>query len=143
MYQSLIRTGKKRTQQKEKHRVLTEAEDDQEYSIVRQLMGNGHVKVLCADNQERMGRIRGSMRHSRNKVLIEKGDLLLVSKRGDYDADKVDIIHKYRHDEANILLTSGSLPEVLARALTQSDNGALAGDNDDLIEFREPDLITI
>ena len=137
MYQALISKGKKRAAQKERHRVLMEPEDGQEFGIVRQLMGNGRVTILCADNKERMGRIRGSMRHSKKRVLIEKGNLVVVSGRDGFDEDKVDIIHKYNHDEANILHTSGTLPEVIARAWTQSDNGAIVGLNDEFIEFSD------
>lgn len=140
MYQSLIHSGKKRTKHKEKHRILAEPEEGQEYGIVRELLGNGRVKVLCQDNIERIGRIRGAMRNFRHKVLIEKGNLIVVSGREGYDHDKVDVIHKYHHEEANILCTTGSLPDGIARAWNESDGGASRGENDDYIEFREEDI---
>ena len=143
MYQALIHTGKKRTNHKNKNRVFMEPDEDQEYGIVRDLLGSGRVKILCSDSKERIGRIRGSMRFSKNKVLIEKGNIVIISKRDGYDEDKVDIIHKYSHEESNILHVSKSLPNCIACVWTQSDSGAGAGDNDEYIEFKEEDLTTL
>jgi len=139
MYQSLIQKGKKRTKQKEKGRNIMYADDDQEYVVVRELMGGGRVKVLCGDNVERLGRIRGSMRHSRHRVLIEKGDLLIASGRGDFDEDKVDILHKYHHEEARHVVSLGIVKEPVAKTWGQLDGGVNnhTTDNDEFIEFRD------
>ncbi|NBP66315.1 MAG: hypothetical protein EBU66_16900 [Bacteroidetes bacterium] len=142
MYQSLIQTGKKRTKQKERHRALILADDEQEYAVVRELMGNGRVKVTCQDGQDRQGRIRGAMRHAKSKVLIDKGDLLIVSGRGDYDLDKVDIIHKYNHEEARHIVSLGVVTESLSKIWGQLDGGHnnIVTENDEYFEFAEKDI---
>ena len=135
MYQTRIRNGKKKTP---KHRVLFEPDDDQKYAIVQEIMGNGRVKVLCDDNKIRMGRIRGSMRKCGNKVLIERGDMVIVAMR-DFEDDKVDVIHKYNYDEGTYLAKEGDLPSVIAKAWTSSmdlgNNEADTNNNDQYIVF--------
>ena len=142
MYQSLIQTGKKRTKQKERHRPLIYADDDQEYAVVRSLLGNGRVTVACQDGQERQGRIRGSMRNSRHKVLIEKGDLLIVSGREGYDLDKVDILHKYNHEEARHVVSLAIVPEAVSKIWGQLDGGHnnVVTENDEFFEFGDKEI---
>ncbi|CAM9633639.1 unnamed protein product [Ectocarpus sp. 8 AP-2014] len=46
----------------------------------------------------------------RKKAWVSAGDIVLVGK-GDYQDDKVDIIHRYNADEARNLKQHGELPE--------------------------------
>jgi translation initiation factor 1A len=115
MYQSLIKNGKKRTATKEKNRNITTLDSGQEYAIIKSLLGNGRTMVLCEDNIERMGRIRGSMRHHSKKTLVDKGDLVIISKR-DYEEDKVDICHKFNYDETCKIIKDKTFPINIVKA---------------------------
>ena len=120
MYQSRISNGKKRTNRHEKHRALEEPEEGQTYAIVQELMGNGRLKALCSDNQSRLAKIRGSLRKMSNKIIIEKNDLILVSFR-DFEPDKVDVLHKYNYEEANLIMQTFEIPDCIRRAWNISD----------------------
>lgn len=135
MYQSRIKNGKKRTNRDEKHRGVIEPEEDQEYAIVQDLVGNGRLRVLCMDTKTRIARIRGNMRKSTHKVLIEKGDLILISRR-DFEEDKVDVIHKYTHEEANSLIhcKDTNVPQAIVKSWT-SGSGEVIDDHDENVIF--------
>lgn len=136
MYQTRIRNNKKKAP---KHRILFEPDDDQQYAIVQDMMGNGRVRVLCADTKVRVGRIRGSMRKYGNKTLIERGDMVIASLR-DFDDDRVDIVHKYTYDEGTCLVREGMLPIHIERAWTNSmDLGGTESNNEQFIVFGESD----
>jgi len=142
MYQSRIKNGKKRTNRDEKHRGVIEPEEGQEYAIAQELIGNGRLRAMCIDGIVRIARIRGNMRKSTHKVLIEKGDLILVSRR-DFEEDKVDVIHKYSREEATSILHSrkNNIPSSITRAWTSScgfDN-TTDNQNDDNVIFYDED----
>merc|ERR1719229_1609482 len=58
---------------------------------------------MCLDGMERIGKIRGKMRHRQR---IRPGDWVLVSLR-DFQDKKCDIILKYADDEVRNLRTIG------------------------------------
>lgn len=113
MYQSRIRAGKRKN---EKKRELHEVEEGQEYGVVQDMLGNGRVRVYCEDKTVRVGRIRGSMRKFSGKVIIERGDLVVVSAR-DFEPDKLDIIHKYTHEEVAQLIRNEDVPENILKMI--------------------------
>ena len=129
MYQALIKNGKQRTSTKEKNRAVVELDDGQEYAIVKDLLGNGRLNVLCEDNKIRMARIRGSMRHYSKKKLIEKGDLIIISKR-DFEEGKVDVCHKYNYDESCKLIKDKNFPQFIAKAWKTNEYQKYEDDED-------------
>lgn len=118
MYKSRIQNVKQRSKKDEKHRPLEIPEEGQEYAIVQEMLGNGRAKLMCEDKKERVGRICGSMRKYKSKVIVEQGDLVIVSRR-DYEEDKVDIIHKYFLDETNKLIYNKDLPDYIYKLFTK------------------------
>lgn len=121
MYKSRIHNGKSRAARDEKKReMIYPDEHEQEYAIVQEMLGNGRVRVLCNDKTTRIGRICGSMRKYKSKVIIESGDLVIISLR-EYEKDKVDIVHKYAFEEANDLAYNKYLPEYITKVYTKSD----------------------
>jgi translation initiation factor 1A len=116
MYQTRIRNGKKKVP---RHRVLEDPDEGQEYAVIKDMLGSGRVNVVCEDAKTRMGRIRGSMRKYGNKVIIEKGDIVIVAKR-EFEDDKLDIVHKYNYDECTYLSREGSLPQNIHKAWMSS-----------------------
>lgn len=139
MYQSKIRQKKNRANQKNKMLILPE--EGQEYAVVKDMLGNGRLRATCEDGSERIGRIRGSMRKYATKVIIDRGDLILVSTRDFGNDDKVDVFHKYSHDDISALLKMGELPERIFKALTLHDeqNYGKGGANDDYVVFMNED----
>jgi len=133
MYKSYLRNAKKRTSRNEKGREFIEPDDDQQYAVVRDMLGNGRVRAMVADGSEVVARIRGSMRKYKSKVLIASGDLIILSMRT-YEADKADVIHKVNHDETTDLIYRGLLPQKIERALTESEMG-FAASTDDYVIF--------
>lgn len=121
MYKSRINNAKRRSNRDEKRRDTVFPEDGQEYGIVQEMLGNGRVRVLCDDKTIKIGRICGSLRKFKSKVLIESGDLVLFSIR-EFEKDKVDIIHKYAFDEANYIAHNDFLPEYLYKIYTNPDH---------------------
>ena len=67
--------------------------DEQDYGKVIKLLGNCRVRLLCNDNIERIGLIRGSMK---KKQWVNLDNIVLYSKR-EYENDKVDIIFVYNN----------------------------------------------
>lgn len=134
MYQSRIQNKKKRAGRFEKKRdlELPEAEDGTYFAIVKDMLGNGRVRVFCENGDLKVARIRGNMRKSRGKTIIDRNDLVIVSGR-DYE-DKMDILHKYRPEEVAIILRDYEIPEKIYKSLTESDFGRVDG-TDDMIIF--------
>jgi translation initiation factor 1A len=134
MYQSRISNGKKRTNRYEKHRALEEPEEGQSYAIVQDLIGNGRLRALCSDSVVRLAKIRGSLRKTSHKIIIEKNDLILVSFR-DFEPDKVDVLHKYTYDEANLIMNTFELPECIQRAWNMTDKYTNNKEDGDQVVF--------
>ena len=130
MYKSNIRNKKARAERFEKKRELIFPEEGQEFAFVQELMGNGRIKVMCGDEKVRVGRIRGSMRKSKHKVIINRGDIVLVSKR-DYEDDKVDVIHKYNPEETNKLYVRKELPQHIEKLYQNRDESSYASNNNE------------
>lgn len=137
MYQSRIRNVKSRNNRHEKARHLEMPESGQEYGLAVQLLGNGRLTVLCSDGVQRMGRICGSMRRYSHKVLVEAGNLLLISHRG--FEDKVDVLGKYTYEETLYLAQYDNFPEVIRKAMNQVEGIDDTDKADEAIEFAEGD----
>jgi translation initiation factor 1A len=136
MYQSMINNGKKRTNRDNKHRALEEPDEGQSYGVVQDMIGNGRLRCLCSDNVIRLGKIRGSLRKTSHKIIIEKNDLILISFR-DFEPDKVDILHKYTYEEANLIMNTFELPDCIHRALNMTDKFTSVKDEDNHIIFTQ------
>lgn len=137
MYQANIRDRKKKNHNKHnRQEAYAMPMEGQEFALVTKMLGNGRVQALCVDGMHRVGRIRGSMRYSKHKVLIEVGDLIMVSGR-DYE-DKVDVIHKYSHDEVNTFVRHTSLPDTIHQAITSTNDGTCKT-NDEYVTYGDVD----
>lgn len=86
--------------------------DCEEYGLVKKMLGNCRVSLLCNNGQEVVGVIRGTMRKFNKRVLIEKGDIVVISKR-DYQNNKVDIVHKITPDQHSAILESEHFSNIL------------------------------
>ncbi|MBS1263222.1 MAG: Translation initiation factor 1A [Methanonatronarchaeales archaeon] len=85
---------------------------DEMFGIVTRHDGGNHVRVLCEDGKNRMGRIPGRMKY---RVWIEKDDLVLVEP-WEWNEDKANIEWRYRGRDADQLRREGHIEEVLSTA---------------------------
>ena len=129
-------------------------EDGQTFGLINKMLGNGRALVYCPDGLERVGRICGRMRSSRHKVLVEVGDLIIISGReftgncyitsvnasnsastldslcnnsNNNSTDIVDIIHKYSSDETKNFIKHEMLPEKIMKIVSHSDTDDATG----------------
>tara|TARA_B100001142_G_C14291801_1_gene639280 strand:- start:79 stop:594 length:516 start_codon:yes stop_codon:yes gene_type:complete len=86
--------------------------DNEEYAYVIKMLGNCRVSLITNSGNETIGIIRGSLRKFAKRILIEKGDIVVVSLRGFQD-NKVDIVHKYNREQINTLIDENKLSNVL------------------------------
>lgn len=133
MYQSRIQNKKNRSGRYQKKRDL-EFPDETEgtyFGVVKDMLGNGRVRVFCEDGSMKVGRIRGSMRKSRGKTIIDKNDLVIIASR-EFE-DKLDILHKYTADEVAQILRDYEIPEKIYKMLTESDFCKMEGTEDTIV----------
>lgn len=113
MYQTSIRNKKKHTQfNRDKELNYTVNTETEEYAYVIKLLGNCRAKVICNNGLEAIGIIRGSLRRFNKRVLIENGDIVVVSKR-DFQDNKVDIVHKFNTDQCQSLINNKDISDTL------------------------------
>lgn len=114
-------------------------ENNEEYAIITKLLGNCRVTLFTNSGNECMGIIRGSLRKFSKRVLIEKGDIVVVSIR-DYQDSKVDIVHKFNREQIQLLIKEKTLSQTLINfynnkiKFEKSENNTLIND-DDKLEF--------
>ncbi len=75
------------------------------FAIVDQKLGGPHVRVICEDGKERLGRIPGKFKR---RMWIVVGDVV-ICKLWEYRKDRCDIVHKYRKTEVEKLKQEGYL----------------------------------
>jgi translation initiation factor 1A len=113
MYQTSIRNKKKHIKfQHNKDPEYIVDNDYEEYAYVIKMLGNCRVEVVSNSGLKSIGIIRGSMRKFSKRILIEKGDIIVISKR-DYQQGKVDIIHKFNNEQTQALITEQKLSTFL------------------------------
>jgi len=120
MYKAFLNNAKQRSDRGDKGRETCEPEEGQQYAYVTSMLGNGRLMALCEDGQQRMARIRGSMRKYKSKVIIKSGDVVVMSMR-DFQNDKADVISRLSHEEVSALMYRNELPERIVKALTASE----------------------
>ncbi|MFQ5951699.1 MAG: translation initiation factor eIF-1A [Candidatus Geothermarchaeales archaeon] len=99
-----------------KRKVLTEKQikdtplpaPGQLFGVVKRLVGNDRVVVLCTDRLTRTCRIRGKMRR---RVWIRQGDAVVVELWGFQNDTKGDIIGRYVASQKEWLREQGHLPD--------------------------------
>ena len=138
MYQASIRDKKKH---QKFHNVRTDNYElntrYEEYAYVKKLLGNCRVLVLTNSGVEAIGVIRGTLRKFNNRVIIEAGDIVVVSKR-DYQVSKVDIVHKYNPDQIQCLINEEKLSKILCNSYTYKTtdtNDSSVHNDDNYIDF--------
>lgn len=125
MYQTLIRNKKKGAKVINNYNINL---DYEEYGLAKKLLGNCRVLVLCNSGEELVGIIRGNMRKFNKRVLIDVGDILVVSKR-DYQANKVDIVHKYSTEQCKTIINNKQISDSLINEYYKNIDKADSNEN--------------
>ena len=113
MYQTSIRNKKKHTNFNRDKEINYEINIAYEqFAYVIKLLGNCRAKIICNDGTESIGIIRGSMRKFNKRVLVENGDIVVISTR-DYQKEKVDIVHKFNAEQCQNLIKSKRISNTL------------------------------
>ena len=140
MYQASIRDKKKH--QKFYHTKFDNYELNpmyEEYAYVTKMLGNCRVQLLTNTGVNAIGIIRGTLRKFNNRVIIESGDIVVISKR-DYQDNKVDIVHKYNTDQVQALITDNKLSNTLCNAYNYKQIDLVSSDkvaDDNYINFAD------
>lgn len=77
------------------------------FGIADQLLGAGHIQVMCEDGKSRMARIPGKLR---KRMWIREGDLVIL-KPWDFQDEKADIVYRYTKTQSTALSRKGVIPE--------------------------------
>ncbi|MFP4632144.1 MAG: translation initiation factor eIF-1A [Halobacteriales archaeon] len=86
-------------------RDLRMPDDDELFAVVTRHDGGNHVRVLCEDGEDRMGRIPGKMRY---RTWIEEGDVLIVEP-WDWQDEKANVVWRYEDEDAEQLKREGHI----------------------------------
>jgi len=110
-YQSSIR-NKKNNKSFNKTKEITYKIDDEieEYGIVVQMLGNCRCQIYSNSNIECIGTICGSLRKFNKRILIEKGDIVIITKPSEGN-NKVIINFKLNTEQINNLMEEFKLNE--------------------------------
>ena len=127
MYQTTIRNKKKSTNIVKNYAIDSEFE---EYALSKKLLGNCRVSLITNSGNDVIGIIRGNMRKFNKRVLIEEGDIVVVSKR-DFQSNKVDIVHKYNLEQTQYLINTKELSDVLINEYYKNSHKTDKSDNND------------
>ena len=113
MYQTSIRNKKKMQQfYKNKESNYDFDEENEEYAYVINTLGNCRVTVISNCGNKCIGIIRGSLRKFNNRILIEKGNIVIITKSCEVDK-KVYIVHKLNPEQVNHLIQENKLSNIL------------------------------
>ena len=77
------------------------------FAIADQLLGASKIRIMCADGQSRLGRIRGKLK---KRMWIREGDLLII-RPWEFQDEKADIVYRYTRTQASNLARRGVIPE--------------------------------
>ena len=127
MYQTTIRNKKKSANVAKNYIIDAEFE---EYALSKKLLGNCRVSLITNSGDEVIGIIRGNMRKFNKRVLIEVGDIVIVSKR-DFQTNKVDIVHKFNLEQTQQLINNKELSDVIINQYYKNSNKSDKSDNNE------------
>lgn len=138
MYQTSIRN-------KKKHSLFQQNKDDyiidinnESYAYVISMLGNCRVSLMTDSGEQSIGVIRGSLRKFNKRIIIEKGDIVVISKR-DFQSSKVDIVHKFNSEQSKSLIKDNKISPIISNLYTHKssidDNKLVLNNKNDDSEY--------
>ena len=110
-YQSAIRNKKNNKSFNRTKDVKYKMNDEiEEYGIIQKLLGNCRCSVLSNTNVECIGTICGSLRKFNKRILIERGDIVIITRPSEGN-NKVIINYKLNAENINNLIEEFKLNE--------------------------------
>lgn len=140
MYQASIRNKKSKIDfNRDKCINYTIDKEFEEYAYVIKLLGNCRASVISNSGVTSIGIIRGTLRKFNKRIMIENGDIVIISKR-DYQADKVDIVHKFNSDQSKNLVKNKELSNILITYYNNKNTNIVIEDIEDDIKYEFDEL---
>ena len=99
-------------------RPLLLKEDFQEYAKIDKNLGDRRLIVLLPNKKEMLAIIPGRFR---KRCWMAVGDVILVSRR-EFQADKLDVIHKYNTEEIQKLVKTFEVPGFFLDGCVEAKN---------------------
>lgn len=106
----------------------------EEYALVKEALGNLHLRLQLPGGGTVTGCIRGSMVR---KVWIGVGDVVLISRRDFSKTDSVDIIHRYNPPEVRQLTKEGLISRDFQGSETENHSQYIFVNEDDAADDSE------
>jgi initiation factor 1A len=134
MYQTSIRNKKKHqnfNHNKEINYILNKEEE--EYAYVINMLGNCRVTLITDSGIKCIGIISGSLRKFNKRILIEKGDIVVVTKSNPNDK-KVFILHKFNNEQTNNLISECKISNVLINYYNNINLNVNSNNNEEVLE---------
>ena len=132
MYQSSIRNKKSKADfNRDKNLNYTLDSDCEEYAYVIKLLGNCRASVISNSGVTSIGIIRGTLRKFNKRIMIENGDIVVISKR-DYQDNKVDIVHKFNSEQSKSLIKNKELSNILITYYNNKKDDLVIEDIEDI-----------
>lgn len=131
-YQSSIRNKKNNKSFNKTKEISYKINDEiEEYGIVVQMLGNCRCQIYSNSNIECIGTICGSLRKFNKRVLIEKGNIVIITSPSSAN-NKVIINYKLNTEQINNLIEANLLNEKIQNLYKNNCSFVLDDNN---IEF--------
>jgi len=134
MYQTSIRN--KKTHQnfnRNKEKIILN-ENEEEYAYVINMLGNCRVILISNTGINCIGVISGSLRKFNKRVLIEKGDIVIITKSNALDK-KVYILRKLNSEQVNDLISINGISSILINKYNCINDDNNLNDLNDSLNF--------
>jgi len=134
MYQTSIRN--KKTHQnfnRNKEKIILN-ENEEEYAYVINMLGNCRVTLISNTGINCIGVISGSLRKFNKRVLIEKGDIVIITKSNALDR-KVYILRKLNSEQVNDLISINGISSILINKYNCINDDNNLNDLNDSLNF--------
>ena len=134
MYQTSIRN--KKTHQnfnRNKEKIILN-ENEEEYAYVINMLGNCRVTLISNTGINCIGVISGSLRKFNKRVLIEKGDIVIITKSNSIDR-KVYILRKLNSEQVNDLISINGMSNILINKYNCINDDNSLNDLNDSLNF--------
>lgn len=133
-YQSSIRNKKNnKTFNKNKQLKYELNEEIEEYGFISKMLGNCRCLVISNSHMDCIGTICGSLRKFNKRILIEKGDIVIITKPSAGNT-KVIINYKLNSEQISTLISENQLTDRIINLYQNScstiDDKAISDLND-------------